>query len=412
MSTIGRGEVDRFLEDTARVLRRASFHGARGAGLYASSPDSPHPYAYIRDLAATINALCELGAVQAARPYAQFLLRTQQPEGDWPECVDADGTALAAPRHEDATALAMWALLRYVRTSGDEEVREQLRGPVQRATDFTVERTLNTYLYLIETTASLYDGAVSAGYELWNNCAHASAFALAHKVFGGERFRRLALLIRRAIGLLMVQESRFLRRLDPNGYPDPRPDMVLLAPYYFGLWAATERTVMNSAELLERTLWNVEIGGYIRYLPFSPHERGVLPGPWPCYTAWMAQLHYELGNKDRAEAIIRWLLDNRENGALPEVLVPAASAHRYLKERRLAARALYNTRRRLDGTAPELAGERVMADLEAIERMAVERQVIPLGAPHVWSHLETLRALQRGGYVEHWEIQPLARRKP
>ena len=43
---------------------------------------------------------------------------------------------------------------------------------------------------------------------------HAAAFALCHRVYGGERYRRLALMIRRAIGLLMVQDNRFLRRLD------------------------------------------------------------------------------------------------------------------------------------------------------------------------------------------------------
>ena len=63
------------------------------------------------------------------------------------------------------------------------------------------------------------------GYELWNNCAHAAAFALCHRVYGGEPYRRLALLIRRSIGLLMTAEGRFLRRLDPSGYPDPRPDV-------------------------------------------------------------------------------------------------------------------------------------------------------------------------------------------
>src|SRR5205823_2584846 len=105
------------------------------------------------------------------------------------------------------------------------------------------------------------------------------------------------------------------------GYPDPRPDIVLLAPYYFGLWPGTERMVMNSAELIERTLWNVEIGGYVRYLPFSAAERVGLFGPSPRFTAWMARLHYELGNKDRAEAIIHWLLDNAVDDQLADVLV-------------------------------------------------------------------------------------------
>ncbi|MBI4493026.1 MAG: hypothetical protein HY690_09555 [Chloroflexi bacterium] len=411
MASIERGEVDRFLDSTARVLRRASFSGRRGVGILATPPEGKYPLAYTRDLAATTSVLCDLGALETAQLCAQFLLNVQEPGGTWAECYDADGLPANGERHEDATALAVWAMLTFARASGDERFTDHAREAVERATQFTIERTLNPYLYLVETTASLHEASVSQGYELWNNCAYAAAFALAHRVYGGERYRRLALLIRRAIGLLMTQDSRFLRRLDPNGYPDPRPDVTLMAPYSFGLWAPTERTAMNSAELIERTLWNVEIGGYIRYLPYSAVERSVLPGPWPRYTAWMAQYHYDLGNKDRAEVILRWLFDNLQEGALPEVLIPAASAHRFLGEHRRAIRELRSTRPNGSNGVDELIRERVLADIEEIERVAVEREVIPSGAPHVWTHMETLRALKRGGYIERWEVQPVAKRK-
>ena len=127
---------------------------------------------------------------------------------------------------EDATALAIWALLTYVKAAGDDTLVEVAREPIERATAYTVECTLNSYLYLVETTSSIHESDVSHGYEIWNNCAHAAAFALCHRVYGGERYRRLALMIRRAIGLLMVQDNRFLRRLDPHGYADPRPDVT------------------------------------------------------------------------------------------------------------------------------------------------------------------------------------------
>ena len=149
-------------------------------------------------------------------------------------------------------------------------------------------------------------------------------------------------MIRRAIGLLMVQDNRFLRRLDPHGYPDPRPDVTMMAPFYFALWSPTERAVLNSAEVIERSLWNVEIGGYIRYLPYSPAERLALPGPYPHFTAWMAQYHYAIGNQDRAEAIMRWLFDNSVEGQLPEAVVPAASIRRFAAELRM----------NIDGMAP------------------------------------------------------------
>lgn len=90
----------------------------------------------------------------------------------------------------------------------------------------------------------------------------------------------------------------------------------MMAPYYFALWSPTERAVLNSAEVIERALWNVEIGGYIRHLPYSRLNGWPCPGPYPHFTAWMAQYHYAIGNQDRAEAIMRWLFDNAEDGFL------------------------------------------------------------------------------------------------
>jgi GH15 family glucan-1,4-alpha-glucosidase len=283
------------------------------------------------------------------------------------------------------------------------------REPIERATRFTVERTLNPYLYLIETTTSIHESDVSSGYEIWNNCAHAAAFAVCHRVYGGERYRRLALMIRRAIGLLMVQDNRFLRRLDPRGYADPRPDVSMMAPFYFGLWSPTERAVMNSAELIERTLWNVEIGGYIRYLPYSPAERTAIPGPWPHFTAWMAQYHYTIGNQDRAEAIIRWLFDNTVEGKLPETIAPVASIRRFADERRAGIEEL-GARGMASSAAVEASRARLLDELDRIERLADSQEVVPTNVPFVWAHVETLRALKRGGYVEHWEAEPTAHR--
>jgi GH15 family glucan-1,4-alpha-glucosidase len=284
----------------------------------------------------------------------------------------------------------------YVRASGDEAFAEQARGQVDRAVLYCRERTLNPYLNLVETNGSIHGQDVSVGYELWNNCAHAAAFALCHRVYGGRRYRRLALLIRRAIGLLLTAEGRFLRRLDSNGFPDPRPDICILAPYYFRLWTPGERYVMNSADLVEKSLWNVEIGGYIRLLPFSTAERSTPFGPSPLFTAWMAQYHYEQGNKDRAEAIMRWIFDQSVDGQLPEVVVPTVSAGRYLAEQRRAA---------VDGGESHADSwhRHRLADLETVEEALGQSEIVPLGVPSVWAHLEALRALRKGGLVQDWE---------
>jgi len=407
-TTIAEGELDRFLQVSRDVFRAATVSSPRGRALLATPPTGKYPCVYTRDLAVAINALCELDALEVARDLCRFLLRVQSPDGSWVQRYDGNGRPAHIVVQEDSTALAIWALLTFVKASGDETLAEVAREPIERATTYTVERTLNSYLYLIETTSSIHESEVSHGYEIWSNCAHAAAFALCHRVYGGERYRRLALMIRRAIGLLMVQDNRFLRRLDPHGYPDPRPDVTIMSPFYFGLWSATERAVLNSAELIESSLWNVEIGGYIRYLPYSPAERLAIPGPYPHFTAWMAQYHYAIGNQDRAEAIMRWLFDNAAESRMPEVAVPASSIRRFAGELRTGIEAMAPSGL-TDWQAIDEIRNRRRAELDYLVRESRGRDIVPANMPYIWAHVETLRALKRGGYVERWELEPTAR---
>lgn len=408
-TTIAQDELEAFLQVTRDVFRRAQATSPRGRAVLATPPTGKYPYVYTRDLAVTIAALCELDSLEVAREYCRFLLRAQSADGSWVQRYDQDGRPAQAAEQQDATALAVWALLTYVKAANDDTLVEVAREPIERATAYTVGCTLNSYLYLVETTSSIHESDVSEGYEIWNNCAHAAAFALAHRVYGGEQYRRLALMIRRAIGLLMVQDNRFLRRLDPHGYPDPRPDVTMMAPFYFALWSPTERAVLNSAEVIERALWNVEIGGYIRYLPYSPAERLALPGPYPHFTAWMAQYHYAIGNQDRAEAIMRWLFDNSEEYKLPENVVPVASVHRFGAELRRNIDESARTSRMSLSAAEEIRTRR-HAELDGLVAASRSNELVRPNVPYLWAHVETLRALRRGGYVGRWEVEPSAHR--
>ena len=396
--TLQDAELRTFLAISRMVLVRCTFQAPVGLGLLSRSDDGTGAPVDTRLLCSAIVALSELSDFESARGLCSFLLSLQRPTGAWEQAYQREGTVADEPAAEDVTAMVLWSLMTYIRASGDDALAEQAREQVEEAVRYTRARALNPYLNLVETTGSLHGPTVSEGFDLWNNCAHASAFALCHRVYGGPAFRRLALHIRRAIGLLLTFEGRFLRRLDPRGYPDPRADIAMIAPHYFGLWAPTERMVMNSADLIERALWNVESGGYVRYLPFSPAERSGVFGPSPRFSAWMAQFHYELGNKDRAEAIMRWLFDNASEGGLADVLVPSATANRFLQELKTSGG---NGKGQAVGR--DYPRERLLASLESPDGPSDGGGVIAIGAPSIWAHLETLRALRRGGYVDRWQ---------
>src|SRR5581483_8037652 len=171
-TTLDPAELSRFLTVSRALLERATVRGARGEVLLATPPDGSQPFVSTRDLSAAVAALSELGELPRARALCDFLLAVQTPSGSWEARYDPNGSPIAPAPAEDVTALAMWAVLSYARVSGDRTFAEQAREPIEAATRYTLECTLNPYLYLVETSESLHEASVSEGYELWNNCAH------------------------------------------------------------------------------------------------------------------------------------------------------------------------------------------------------------------------------------------------
>jgi hypothetical protein len=106
---------------------------------------------------------------------------------------------------------------------------------------------------------------------------------------------------------------------------------------------------------------------------------------------------------------MRWLFDNAVESLMPEVAVPAASIRRFASE----------LRGTIDGKAPGRAANRAPlddrrarrhAELDGLIAESRGLEVVPANVPYVWAHIETLRALRRGGYVGRWEVESSAHR--
>ncbi len=402
ISTLDQPALQCFLEESSRVIRQCLVSTEHGLGLLASPLDGKYPFVYTRQHALAAVILGELGDFESARELCKFLINSQSRSGFWVPRYDSHGRESHDRIDPDVTALVVWAILSVVRLANDDVFGEAVREHVEEAVRWSVDRALNPYIYLMESPSS--ETGANAEFELWNNCAHAAAFAQCHRVYGGDRNRRVALHLRRAIGQHLTVDHRFLRGLTSEGFPDPRADISMLAPYYFGLWAPTERTVINSVDLIEKSLWNVEIGGFARILPFSPALRRRPPGSMPHVSAWMARYHYDVGNTDRGEGILRWLMDSGVDGRLAEIRVPRTSAVRYTAECRRALTVDSDPPRQLSDRRAnlELARERKLADLDSIDNDVQRGEIADSGRPFVWAHFETLHALKRGGYLDHW----------
>src|SRR5437764_4920582 len=123
-TTIAEDELARFLQVTRDVFRDASVSSPRGRALLATPPSGKYPCIYTRDLAITIAVLCELDSMDAARDFCRFLLRVQSSDGSWVQRYDSMGRPAPVAHQEDATALAIWALLTFVKVAGDDTLAE------------------------------------------------------------------------------------------------------------------------------------------------------------------------------------------------------------------------------------------------------------------------------------------------
>lgn len=394
MGKVNAQTLKRFLNATRDVYKRCSVVHNQGLGFYASPPDGKYPFIYTRDFSVAIVALSELGDWTTAKKACRFLLDCQCPTGEWVQRYGERAQRQERVIQEDNTPLATWALLTYAGLSGDEGFRKAIRERVLTAADFMLGTTLHAHAYLATTHTSMHEAEVSEGFEIWNTCAHAKAFRLVAETYGLSKYGRYADLIERAIRNLLTYDGRFLRRLDVHGNPDFRVDITLITPSYFDLCLPNDPLARNSAALIERVLKDAELGGYSRYLTFSDLETSILPGPWFLYTAWMARYHHLAGDRKKGDENLTWIMTNSKDFYLSEYILTKPRWERY---KDVYMKRVY--------AAEGCCLAACKKEFEKLSKQAEEGEVIYGVLPLLWAHVETLRALQAGGYLQTFDLE-------
>lgn len=382
--------VQSFLEASQTALRGCLIRGENGIAFCASYPSQKYPFIYVRDYSVAIRTFCELRDLRNARLACNYLLALQSDSGEWIQRYDEQAKRCDEVLQEDTTPLALWALLSYVKLSNDSNFKRSIRSKILKSVDFIVDNSLHGHSYLARTTTSIHETEVNKGFELWNTCAHCKVLEMVGTIYGTESCRELASKAKNSILNLLTFNRRFIRRLDESGNPDFRVDINLMSPFYFGLFKCDHPCVENSVNAIESVLRNSEIGGYTRYITYSIDELSDFPGSWPHYSAWMAQYYYMAKKKEVGDEIIDWILKNSLNYLLPEIVTTQFSFKKFYNDRLRRSRSLRN----------ELYRAR---DQQTIDKMAEEvekgRKILHGTTPLLWAHIETLRALRMGGYI-------------
>ena len=329
------------------VIELCAIETTKGKAVCATPRGGRYPYVYPRDNAQCARALGKL-VTYSANPaivdraftlleeIARYLLAVQRPDGYWGQRYDVDGNDRGIYRQEDNVALGMCALLDYLYAAEWlERIPDwapRIRDAVESAAAYAIERHYRSEINLFYGTTSIHESRLVQGYDIWTNFAYLRAFTRAFHVSSGwggfnDWFPTIKEFCRQfedAIFRIFVHDGRYVRRIDPQGMYDERPDFIVLSPFYFGFFNRNGEAQQSSAEAIEAELWDPELGGLQRYLPytedFTCHTHSGA-GPWLDYTAVLAQYKYVTGRGAEGDAIMDLIESYRtEEGYIAEHL--------------------------------------------------------------------------------------------
>lgn len=337
---------DKLTEHIEIILRCTVDTKKYGRLLLASPPQSRYPYVYPRDTSCAVQLLRRVAgsahrydhagtAFDIIHSMAHFMKDVSSDNPGWGQRYSLEGENKSIYKQEDNVAHGIAIICNYLLTARylKKEI-DDLEGfliCINQALDYSYRELYEKELNLFYSTTSIHESAMERGYTCWVNFSFLYAYSLASEVADKMdqkniitpdhlNFRHHFLY---SVSELFMSGDRYIRRTDPEGNMDMRPDFTLLSPFYYG-FLHYKTQMENSVRFIEKQLWDPELGMIMRYLPFykdfSTHVHAG-NGPWLQYTAILAQFHYWNGNTAKGDEILDLIDQYRnEKGEIPEHL--------------------------------------------------------------------------------------------
>jgi GH15 family glucan-1,4-alpha-glucosidase len=317
-----------------------------GKLLLASPPDTRYPYVYPRDCNCATQLFRRVAgsknqydvaskAFELMESMARFMKDVQSPEGMWGQRYSLDGEDKSIYKQEDNVAHGIAIICNYLLTAKrlEKEIPDldDFMDSINKGLEYCITNFYQKELNLFYSNTSIHESGIESGYTICVNFAFLFALSLAHEIdheFGdgkvvSEHYLNFRNYFLYSVSELFMSGARYIRRVDPEGRMDMRPDFTLLSPFYFG-FLHYEKEMERSVDFLEKQLSDPELNMIMRYLPFNKDFDTHIHagnGPWLQYTAILAQFHYWKGNAKRGDELLSLIDDHRnERGEIPEHL--------------------------------------------------------------------------------------------
>lgn len=347
-----------------------------------------YPYVYTRDLAILIKFLVEENQEKLARGAINFLLKCQLDNGEWVQRYNDSFQRQEDKLQEDNTPLAVWAILSYIKKFSSKKLPGYWNNKIDKALTW-ISNNLNNDFDLLYSHSSNHEDGINEGFELWTNSVTAKSFWLASKIIGDDKYRSQYKKIKEAILKLLVKNNRFIRKIDKNNKKYLEADIILLSPFYFDLVENNHKYLKNSASYIQNNLYDKDLGGYWRY-----EDDVYFPGPWIIYSAILANYYYNIDSFKKADKILSWIMEQSQNGNLPEHLVSRKEFKKH-KDHQI---------KRAQNMPVEKMKKTRLKAIKKLEEKLDDKRVVGYAIPILWSHIETARALKSGEYIKSIEF--------
>lgn len=307
-------KAEELYRESVNILKKLQL---KNGAILASFPKARYPYIYPRDHAVCILALIEAGLFNEAKKALDFVLKSQNKNGSFPQRLDKKGKdASYKPIQLDNTGLILYAFARYILESDDNIFLKNNQKKIIRAIKYIKSQLNKKNLFF--TPNSIHEfPPYEGGLEVW---ANATCYgALKELEFIGIKNKIDLNKIKKSINKYLWNGKYFIKniRLKESSSVVIDIDASSYALADFRVFSDDNEKIKKTIKEIEKTLWHKKLGGICRYKKIIGRNNGGY-GPWPHFTLMICRHFIRLGNKKKADKYLNWILKIAYKNKLPE----------------------------------------------------------------------------------------------
>lgn len=344
-------KAEEIYKKSIEILREVQLDNG---GCIATSEGERYPYVYPRDHSLIILGFLSAGLYKEAKKGLEFILNTHTGKGAFPQRVDKKGNdASYKPIQIDGTGLILYSLAEYIEKTNDYDFAKKHFERVKKAVDYIIDNSYeniegtyekqkhNLKMPLIYTPNSLHEyPPTEAGLEIWANCICCAAllkiFDLSEKLDDVKiECKEYADKVKKGILKFMwnSRKKTFVKtiRVRESSSVLVDPDVGKYAVADYEILKDEDDRVISTVTDIEKELWHQKLGGICRYPKYEGRNNGGW-GPWPNYTLMLCRHHIRVGNRQKADQYMRWILDISYENKLPEHVSSVEEFEEYVQD--------------------------------------------------------------------------------